>query len=169
MKPTRLFRPTCIAMILVALNTNYAMSKRPVEDKTQDRKIVLAFNDKPAGETYLDTLNRGRELSLSDKDFVPIVPESTSATGIKSGKVEIPNGFRVQCFASSQIERVRAEQKIVETKVKFPIYIVYAAPYYKLLIGDFVSRPEADAAATRLKELGYADAWVMRTKVWANQ
>jgi hypothetical protein len=156
-------------MILVALNTNYAMSKRPMEDKTQDRKIVLAFNEKTAGETYLDTLNRGRELSLSDKDFISIVPETTTVTGAKSGRAEIPNGFRVQCFASSQIERVRAEQKVIETKVKFPVYIVYAAPYYKLLIGDFVARQEADAAATRLKELGYADAWVMRTKVWASQ
>jgi hypothetical protein len=162
-------RHTFIAMVLVIMNSNYAMSKRPRDGENPERKIVLALNDKPASETFLDTLNRGREISLSDRDLNPIMPETTSAVQDKSGKTEVPNGFRVQCFASSQIERVRAEQKTIEAKVRYPVYIVFAAPYYKLLVGDFVKRGEADAAAAKMKDLGYADAWVMRTKVWVNQ
>ena len=162
-------RHTFIAMVLVIMNSNYAMSKRPLDGENPERKIVLALNDKPASETFLDTLNRGREISLSDRDLNPIMPETTSAVQDKSGKTEVPNGFRVQCFASSQIERVRAEQKTIEAKVRYPVYVVFAAPYYKLLVGDFVKRGEADAAAAKMKDLGYADAWVMRTKVWVNQ
>ncbi len=162
------FRNACIAVVLVLLNSNYAMSKRPPDGEPQERRIVLALNDKAAGETFLDTLNRGREACLSDKDFNPIIPETTTVSD-KSGAAEAPNGFRVQCFASSQIERARAEQKAIESKVRYPVYIVFAAPYYKLLVGDFVKRAEADAAAAKMKELGYADAWVMRTKVWTKQ
>ena len=136
--------------------------------KQQEHRIALALNDKTAGETFLDTLNRGREAYLSDKDFNPIIPETT-AVSEKGGATEAPNGFRVQCFASSQIERVRAEEKAIELKVRYPVYIIFAAPYYKLLVGDFVKRGDADAAAAKMKELGYADAWVMRTKVWVRQ
>ncbi|HUI93806.1 MAG TPA: SPOR domain-containing protein [Chitinivibrionales bacterium] len=168
---THFFRFTGVAMILIILNSNYAMSKRPQDDEAPARKIVLAANDKPAAETFLDTLNRGREITLSDKDFNPIIAETTAIAPGKdgAGSSEVPNGFRVQCFASSQIERVRAEQKNIEARVRFPVYIIFAAPYYKLLVGDFVKRADADAALVKMKELGYADAWVMRTKVWIKQ
>jgi hypothetical protein len=108
----------------------------------------------------------GREVYLAEKDFSPIMAETVSVAQDKGGKSEAPNGFRVQCFASSQIERVRAEQKAIESKVRYPVYIVFASPYYKLLVGDFVKRGEADVAAGKMKELGYADAWIMRTKIW---
>jgi hypothetical protein len=169
MVPPKFFRYTCVAMVLVFLNSNYAMSKRPQDDETQGRKLVLAMNEKAGAETFLDTLNRGKELSLTEKDFTPILPETSATVDDKSGKAEVPNGFRVQCFASSQIERVRGEQKLLESKVHFPVYIIFAAPYYKLLVGDFTKRPDADALCAKMKELGYADAWVMRTKVWVKQ
>jgi hypothetical protein len=165
----RFFRFTCVVMVLIIMNSNYAMSKRPQEDQGQGRKIVLAMNEKPAGETFLDTLNRGKEVALTEKDFNPIIPETTAVSQDKSGESEVPNGFRVQCFASSQIERVRAEQKNIESKVRFPVYIIFAAPYYKLLVGNFVKRSDADAVAAKMKELGYADAWVMHTKIWVKQ
>jgi hypothetical protein len=161
-------RNACIAVFVVLLSSNYAMSKRPPIGEPQEHRIVLALNDKTAGETFLDTLNRGREAYLSDKDFNSIIPETT-AVSERGGATEVPNGFRVQCFASSQIERVRAEEKAIELKVRYPVYIFFAAPYYKLLVGDFVKRGDADAAAAKMKELGYADAWVMRTKVWVKQ
>ena len=160
------FRYSCVAMILIIMNSNYAMSKRPQDGETQGHKIVLALNDKPGGKTFLDTLNMGREMYLTDRDFNPIVAETTAIANEKGGKLEVPDGFRVQCFASSQIERVRAEQKVIESKVHYPVYIFFASPYYKLLVGDFVKRADADVAAGKMKELGYADAWVMRTKVW---
>ncbi len=167
MMPVKFFRHTCVAMILVVMNSNYAMSKRPQDTETQGHKIMLALNDKPAGKTFLDTLNMGREMYLTEKDFNPIVAETTAVAQDKGGKSEPPNGFRIQCFASSQIERVRAEQRAIESKVHYPVYIIFASPYYKLLVGDFVKRVDADVAAGKMKELGYADAWVMRTKIWA--
>jgi hypothetical protein len=165
----KFFQFTCIVMILIIMNSNYAMSKRPQDDSLAGYKTVSATNEKPTCETYLDTLNRGREFALSDHDFVSIIPETVAVSQEKFGQTEAPNGFRVQCFASSQIERARSEQKVLESKVRFPVYIIFAAPYYKLLVGDFVKRSDADAACAKMKDAGYADAWVMRTKVWVKQ
>ncbi len=155
-------------MFLVLLNSNYAMSKRIKEDDSSSK--TYAMNDKGAfvTETILDTLNRGRELTISEKDFSPLMAETTTTAQIPAGKVEVPNGFRVQVIASSQIDRIRAEQKTLEEKVNYPLYIIVTPPYYKLVAGDFIKRNDADAAVTKLKDLGYADAWVVRSKVWAN-
>lgn len=133
-------------------------------------QLRAADDKKPVVETILDTLNRGKEVALADKDIITIVPESTSvaapAQDAPAGKVEFPNGFRVQCFASSQIERIREEQKNLEAKINYPVYIVVTPPYYKLHFGDFVKRSDADLALAKAKELGYTDAWVARSKVW---
>ena len=168
----RFFNFSCIVMLLIIMNSNYAMSKRPKDDEGMaDHKMLLAMNDKAGAqsvETFLDTMNRGREFTLTEKDFTPIMAETSAVSDVKGDRTEVPNGFRVQCFASSQIERVRAEQKMLESKIRYGVYIVFSAPYYKLLVGDFVKRGDADAACAKLKELGYSDAWVLRTKVWAS-
>ena len=160
-----------IAFLLTCTSLNHAMSNRPKdkEELSDKKSFSVAINEKGSGETpatFLDTLNRGSEFSLNDKDFVPITTESTSVVGQKDMKENAAaEGYRIQCFASSQIERVRSEQKQLELKVKYPLYIVYTAPYYKLLVGDFIKRSDADNAMAKLKEMGYSDVWVTRSKI----
>jgi hypothetical protein len=161
-----------IIALLLAAEPNYAMSKRPQEKEKPDEgssNAVSMIEKKPieGSGTFLDTLNKGKEIALSDYDLKPILPESTTILGDGSGKGlgAATEGFRIQCFASSQIERIRSEQKELETKIKFPIYIVFNAPYYKLLVGDFFKRADADGALAKLKEIGYGDAWVARSRI----
>jgi SPOR domain len=164
----RLFRFACITLVLVLLNSNFAMSKRVKEEEPSGTSPLYTMGDKSqnVSETVLDSLNRGREISLSDRSLAPIIAESTTAAGTAA---EVPNGFRVQVMASSQIEKVRAEQKSLESRVSYPLYIIVVSPYYKLMAGDFVKRNDADVALAKLKELGYADAWVIRSKIWTNR
>jgi len=168
----RFFRWNVVVVILVLLNSNYAMSKRVKEEEPSGTSPAYEVGDKTptVPETYLDTLNRGREISLPDKSFSPIFSETTAASAQSggAGATEVPNGFRVQVIASSQIEKVRSEQKSLESRVSYPLYVIVTPPYYKLVAGDFVKRAEADAAVAKLKELGYPDAWVVRSKVWTN-
>jgi septal ring-binding cell division protein DamX len=160
-----------VAVLFVCMSSSYAMSHRPKdqEDITDKKSISMASNEKNGGEapaTFLDTLNRGKEFSLSDRDFAAITTESTSVAGQKDVREDASSdGYRIQCFASSQIERVRAEQKQLETKIKYPLYIVFNAPYYKLLVGDFVKKNDAENAMAKLKEMGYGDCWVARSKI----
>jgi hypothetical protein len=168
----RYLRFNVVVVILVLLNSNYAMSKRVRDEEPKGTSPLYAMGDNTQNvkETFLDTLDKGRELAPTDKDFSPILAETTVATQqAGAGKTEVPNGFRIQVIASSQIEKVRAEQKSLETRVRYPLYIIVTPPYYKLVAGDFIKRGDADAAAAKLKELGYADAWVVRSKVWTSR
>ncbi len=167
------FRFTFIVVVLVLLNSNYAMSKRIRDDGPSGTSPLYTMADKPQNrsETFLDTLNRVHEFSLTEKDFTSIIVESTvtQASQSTAAASEAPNGFRVQVIASSQIEKVRTEQKSLESRVTYPLYIIVTPPYYKLLAGDFVKKSEAEAAAAKLKDLGYADAWVVRSKIWTGR
>ncbi|NLE01409.1 MAG: SPOR domain-containing protein, partial [Fibrobacter sp.] len=66
--------------------------------------------------------------------------------------------------ASSQIESLRAKKREIEGSIKLPLVIVFETPYYKLLAGDFAERSEAEANITKLKKMGYADAWIVSSK-----
>jgi len=160
-----------LGVLLIVLNSNHAMSKRPEEQPASrdTKQVTVVMNEKTASEevpvTFLDTLNKGKEISLSDKDLNSILPESTDAAAAKDPHDAGVDGYRIQCLASSQIERIRSEQKVLETKVKYPLYIVFNSPYYKLLMGDFLKKTDAENILTRLKEMGYNDAWVTKTKV----
>jgi hypothetical protein len=159
-----------IFALLVMAGSDYAMSKRPQEKDVPNNEEPpsISMSEKRGVEgssTFLDTLNRGKEISLSDNDLKPILPESLAISDDKDGKAPTIEGFRIQCYASSQIDRIRSEQKQLEFKIKYPVYIVFNAPYYKLLVGDFVKKNDADLALGKLKEIGYTDAWVARSRV----
>jgi hypothetical protein len=51
---------------------------------------------------------------------------------------------------------------------KFPrdsIYVVYDAPVYKIRVGDFISRYEANQRLPEFVEKGYRDAWIVPDRI----
>lgn len=113
--------------------------------------------------TFLDTLNQGNELQLTDE------PGDKQSDRVKNAGMSTPTlsgtRYRVQLLASSRIETVREKKKEVEKNIREPVVIGYEAPYYKLYAGDFLKRQDAQALLPKLKRLGYQDAWVVATKV----
>jgi hypothetical protein len=83
--------------------------------------------------------------------------------------VELVSGFRVQIFASSNIDVANAAK--LEAEGLFPqqwFYLVYDAPTYKIRAGNFVRRYDADKFAKLLAEQGYRDAWIVPERVYKN-
>jgi hypothetical protein len=73
----------------------------------------------------------------------------------------------VQIFASSQQER--AEEIAAEARTRFrePVYVVYDAPFYKVRVGDCITRQEADVLKEKASAQGYEAPWVAETMVTA--
>jgi len=112
--------------------------------------------------TFLDTLNRGNELQLSDNDFS--TESNRVENDIASAVTATETRYRVQLLASSRIETIREQKKEIEKKISEPVVIGYEAPYYKLYAGNFLKRQEAQVLLPKLKRLGFQDAWVVSTK-----
>lgn len=74
-------------------------------------------------------------------------------------------GWRIQVFADPRLveaERVREEAR---RAVGLPAYVEYRAPLYRVRLGDFLDRGEAEAAQARVVAAGYENAGVVATLV----
>ena len=73
--------------------------------------------------------------------------------------------FRIQIFESSVASIARAEAKRFQNILGDTVYTDFEAPLYKLRIGNFQNRKNAEEAVESISRLGAKDAWIIRTKV----
>ncbi len=77
-------------------------------------------------------------------------------------------GYRIQIFMESGNDAVeRAELVIEEFNEDFPhlqAYLIYRQPYYRVRVGDFRSRLEAEGQLKRISRQ-YSQAFVIKDKI----
>ncbi len=81
-------------------------------------------------------------------------------------------GYRVQVFSDNNPRTAKAEArakaKELANALPYKTYVVFTAPYWRLRVGDFTSKEEAEVAATRIKKKfpGYsAEIRIVRDKI----
>jgi len=74
-------------------------------------------------------------------------------------------GFRVQIHAFQS--KSGANGAADKARFQFPerVYVEYIAPYYKVRVGDCMTRAEAEMLRARARQLGYGDAFIVETMV----
>lgn len=160
MKKTLLL--TAIALTLFAGCTPYGVAKKGQQEKTDEPVAETKYEPSgPVSYTFLDTINRGKEITLSNSDFEKGTSSSSNAA-VYQNQASIY--YKIQLFASSQIETVREQKREIENVIKLPLFISFESPYYKLLAGNFTQRTEAEEELKKIKKLGYTDAWIVSTK-----
>lgn len=119
------------------------------------------------------------EATLRPSDFdeeIDIV-QKTHAENHGTAPIEIPadsavveevvaQGFRIQIFATSSIDEANSAKLTAEGRVgQDEVYVVYDPPVYKVRVGDYVERLEANQRLSKLINQGYPDAWVVADRV----
>lgn len=99
-----------------------------------------------------------------------IVPARSPVTGVigtapdaaLAGKENTPQQvFRIQLLTSNQFSEASFARKVAEELFSDTVEVTYDAPYYKLRVGQFVSRQEAERQLPRAQSLGYPNALVV--------
>lgn len=74
-------------------------------------------------------------------------------------------GFRIQIFASSTEKN--ASRVADDAKTSFPeyVYVEYVPPYYKVRVGDCLTREDAEVLKNKALRLGYRGAFVIETMI----
>lgn len=69
--------------------------------------------------------------------------------------------YKVQIFATYNEDK--ANKLATELRGKFTeqVYIEFIAPYYKVRIGKYESKADAESLRDRAREMGYSDAFVV--------
>ena len=76
--------------------------------------------------------------------------------GIERQQQEV-NGFRVQVYASNQQQIAKNEsillQQEMEKKLSDPVYVISEPPFWKVRVGNFLTRDEANQHKESILEL----------------
>ena len=79
----------------------------------------------------------------------------------------IIEGYRVQVLVTRNTHSADSIRAVLSDKIDEDVYITYEVPYYKIRVGNCVDRKQAEELKLKLVELGYASAWIIRTRVKA--
>jgi hypothetical protein len=151
--------------------------------------LILAIGCMPAPLPEDDT--RG-ELMRVERDFDPLAqdrerpiviprqgqdsiqtempPVEQPSPGLPGDSLEaigpgVIQGYRVQIFLSDSLQE--AVRVMTEAREHFEeeIYLEYAAPYYKVRVGDCQTEMEGQRLLRVAHRLGYRDAWLVYTMI----
>jgi hypothetical protein len=76
------------------------------------------------------------------------------------------DGYRVQVLSTDDLDeanRIRAE--VYEKTTRKEVYVIFEPPFYKVKVGDFTSKSEADNLRFKLNQLGYTESKVVQETV----
>jgi hypothetical protein len=76
------------------------------------------------------------------------------------------DGYRVQVLSTDDVDEanlVRAE--IYEKVSRKEVYVIFEPPFYKVKVGDFTSKSEAENLRFKLNQLGYTESKVIQETV----
>ncbi len=99
------------------------------------------------------------------------IPPATYRTGkdtVQTLTLPVPDedvmGFRVQIDMFSNESEAQQLARKAELKFAERVYIVYQAPFFRVRIGDFVTKEEADNYVKKLQNAGYKKSrWIPTT------
>lgn len=143
-----------LALLAAACNAPGFMKTRPEEKKPEpavafdplatpaDREIVPEVHP-------LRTVRPGMDAAAAD----------SAQADSTVGPIEV---FRVEIFTSRLYGEANRELAVAQEIFSLPIHLDYEVPYYRLRVGDFPTRTEAERMIESIRSIGYPTAWVAR-------
>jgi hypothetical protein len=160
-----------VGIILLMVITVGCTSSKPFQseekeknEQPKEKKLLLSEY-----EETLDPVEFDREIEFVQK-VRPEEQKQKSPLEIPKDSLiireEIVQGFRIQIFSSSNVDETALMKNLaLEKFVGDSIYIVYDAPVYKVRVGDFVNRYDANQRLQEFVEKGYRDAWIVPDRI----
>ena len=75
-------------------------------------------------------------------------------------------GYRLQVYSTTSIDDASNRKEFLRSVLDSAhIDLVFDAPYYKLRVGHFLDRAQAETYRTELQSRGINDAWIVRDQV----
>ena len=87
---------------------------------------------------------------------------------IKNARVSTREGFRLQIYEASAADQANKILNKYEKALSDSLYIIFEAPLYKIRYGNFITKPEAEAAKNGLKKKGYKNIWIVKSRIEQN-
>lgn len=121
---------------------------------------IYVFAGQP---TVADVLNSTTSVSviqptaLNDRLKIVIHTSSPETESIVDSSVpKVRAGYRIQVFDDNNVRTAKQDaqnrKKQIESRFpEFPVYVTFNSPYWRVKVGDFKNRGEAEAAMAEIK------------------
>lgn len=157
----RLFTPVLLGFLLTGCGTGGQMLSDG-QDGTKE-KAPLAYYEATLRPSEFDEDVENIQKAHEQQGESPLIPDlPTDSTVVETVEVQ---GFRIQLFASANIDEAATTQRTARDQVGDSVYVVYDPPVYKVRVGNYATRLEASQRLPRIVNLGYPDAWVVSDKI----
>jgi len=173
-------RPVSIVLLIGVLGCQTAHQAQPgpleeqaTEEQVDDRgfdPLGLPYDREIVPNEYKNNARIRGKAVLQETDQ----ENADSATALP---VDVPSevdtlnsrAFRVQFYTGKLFGEARRELRIAEEIFDRPVFFDYEVPYYKVRVGAFAQRQEAEEYQMRVKAAGYSSAWVVSVKIGVKQ
>jgi hypothetical protein len=144
-----------------------AGAKRSSEEAEQreptGRDFLLKY------EPQFDPARYDPDLSVLQRREEEAHSEIGSASVVTAAAPETISGFRIQVLLTQEIDEASSVRDSLNDLLPDDwVYVVYDSPYYKVRVGDYHERPEANALLKRLIGKGFRGAWIVPDNVIKN-
>lgn len=76
------------------------------------------------------------------------------------------DGYRVQVLSTDDIDEANlVRSEIYEQTSRKEVYVIFEPPFYKVKVGDFISKSDAENLRFKLNQLGYTESKVVQETV----
>ena len=136
-----------------------------IRDTTRLKNDSLSIDTAGAA---IDSLARLSDTTGAKSDTIAAKKDTLQILTSAAGYNTIP-GFRVQILTTQDLpEAISMKAKADSLLPSYNIYIVYDSPYYKVRVGDFRARYEANQAVNYIASHGFPNAWSVPDNVFRN-
>ncbi len=95
-----------------------------------------------------------------------VVKTRIEVAPVKIRRPEKAPGFRVQIYSASNQQSAEQEQEHARGVLgRDDVYVDFEPPFFKVRVGDFSDRKEAESLLEQVKEQGYETPFLVRTQV----
>jgi len=100
-------------------------------------------------------------------DLQPVQEETPPviSTPVQPVQPAMVTGYRVQIFAFNDMASANNAIKSAQPKFDFPLYVDFHEGLYKVRVGNFLNKNEAEHYRAMAVNKGYADAWVVECQI----
>ncbi len=140
-------------------------SREPADSLNYPKKEKASVFEKSFRPSEYDTDIHLKTKNGGDTSQLIVVPLDTFAIA----QPETVQGYRVQVVATNNFDEATAARNLLSSALpNLWVYMVYDAPTYKIRVGDYLNRSDANLSLDSLAAMGYKEAWIVPDRVIKN-
>lgn len=163
-----------LSLVLIALlGCTPATKKTVVPQEEKIEKNENSFNPlELAADKTIVPKEYPTESDISGKNVLITSDQKVTDSLVQEyesipGEIDTLNSqsFRIQLFSSKVYGEARKAMVVAKEIFDRPLFMDYEVPYYKIRVGDFPNRDQAEDYLMRVRSTGYSNAWVVIVNV----